>query len=67
MKVEFNAGSKSMASTYPESDKVAIAKNLIETCGLHRALHAARQFGWHDVAENIAKRIDESQKSSASF
>ncbi|GEM_PF-2688190 len=56
-----------MASTYPESDKVAIAKNLIETCGLHRALHAARQFGWHDVAENIAKRIDESQKSSASF
>ncbi len=56
-----------MASTYPESDKSAIAKNLIETCGLQRALHAARQFGWHDVAEKIAKRIDESQKSSASF
>ncbi|MEP3244952.1 MAG: hypothetical protein ABJN40_12400 [Sneathiella sp.] len=53
-----------MASSYSENDKSAIAKNLIETCGLHRALHAARQFGWHDVAEKIAARIEASPASN---
>ncbi|MFT6558270.1 MULTISPECIES: hypothetical protein [Sneathiella] len=47
-----------MASTYLETDKRAIAQNLIDTCGLHRALHAARQFGWHDIASEIAYKID---------
>jgi hypothetical protein len=54
----FTLGVNSMASTYLETDKRAIAQNLIDTCGLHRALHAARQFGWHDIASEIAYKID---------
>ena len=51
-----------MASTYHDTDKRAIAANQIETCGLQRALHAARQFGWHDIAEEIALKLDHEKK-----
>lgn len=47
-----------MTSTLLSKEKNAIAQNLIETCGLQRALHAARQFGWHDIANEISKKID---------
>lgn len=47
-----------MTSTILSEEKNALAQNLIETCGLHRALHAARQFGWHDIANEISKKID---------
>ncbi|MCG8490918.1 MAG: hypothetical protein MI743_04825 [Sneathiellales bacterium] len=54
-----------MASTYHDTDKRAIAANLIETCGLQRALHAARQFGWHDIAEEIALKLDHEKRAHA--
>jgi len=48
-----------MASTYLSKEKQAIAQNLIDTCGLQRALHAAQQFGWHDIASSISQKIDQ--------
>jgi hypothetical protein len=33
----------------------ALARNLIETLGLDRALHVATQYGWYGVAEEIAR------------
>jgi len=53
-----------MASTYLTKEKQAIAQNLIDTCGLQRALHAAKQFGWHDIASNISDKIDQAEPSS---
>ncbi|MBL4665785.1 MAG: hypothetical protein JKY04_00300 [Sneathiella sp.] len=49
-----------MASAYLTKEKQAIAQNLIDTCGLQRALHAAQQFGWHDIATNISEKISQS-------
>jgi len=49
-----------MASFSLDKQKRAIAENLIDTCGLQRAFHAARQFGWHDIADEISNRIDQS-------
>lgn len=48
-----------MASTYLSKEKQAIAENLIETCGLQRALHAAQQFGWHDIATTISEMMEQ--------
>jgi len=31
----------------------ALARNLIETLGIDRALHVAYQYGWYGVAEEI--------------
>ncbi len=53
-----------MASMYVNEEKHAIAKNLIETCGLQRALHAARQFGWHDIASEISEKIDREARAT---
>lgn len=50
-----------MANTSLDKDKQAIVKNLIDTCGLHQALHAATQFGWHDIASQISEEIDRSK------
>ncbi|MEH6525230.1 MAG: hypothetical protein V7723_04095 [Sneathiella sp.] len=47
-----------MANTSLDKEKQAIVKNLIDTCGLQRALHAATQFGWHDIASEISEEID---------
>ena len=47
-----------MASTLLSKEKQAIAQNLIETCGLQRAFHAAQQFGWHDIANSIFERME---------
>ncbi|HZD24732.1 MAG TPA: hypothetical protein VE631_00605 [Alphaproteobacteria bacterium] len=33
----------------------AMARNLIDTLGHDRALHVANQFGWYQVAEEIAR------------
>jgi hypothetical protein len=33
----------------------ALARNLIETLGLDRALHVATQYGWYGVAQEIAR------------
>ncbi|MBL4740822.1 MAG: hypothetical protein JKY12_07495 [Sneathiella sp.] len=46
-----------MASLEHDKQKQAIVKNLIDTCGIHRALHAAKQFGWHDIASQISERL----------
>jgi hypothetical protein len=46
-----------MANSFLEKQKRAIADNLIDTCGLQRAFHAAKQFGWHDIAADINDRI----------
>jgi hypothetical protein len=46
-----------MASNILTKEKQEIAKNLIETCGLQRAVHAARQYGWHDIATEISKEL----------
>ena len=43
-----------MASQSLDKNKRAIAQNLIDTCGLQRAYHAAKQYGWTDIAEEIA-------------
>ena len=51
-----------MASRSLDKNKRAIAKNLIETCGLQRAFHAAKQYGWHDIAEEIHDEIDRSNQ-----
>ena len=47
-----------MANMSLDKEKQAIVKNLIDTCGLQRALHAATQFGWHDIATEISEEID---------
>jgi|GEM_PF-6508072 len=31
----------------------ALARNLIDTLGIDRALHVAYQYGWYGVAEEI--------------
>ena len=49
-----------MASQSLDKRKRQIAQNLIDTCGLQRAFHAAKQYGWTDIAEEI-----ESEKSRA--
>ncbi len=49
-----------MASTLLSKEKQAIAQNLIDTCGLQRAVHAAQQFGWHDIASSISERLQQS-------
>ncbi|MAL79976.1 MAG: hypothetical protein CMN55_12825 [Sneathiella sp.] len=46
-----------MASQSLDKRKQQIAQNLIDTCGLQRALHAARQYGWNDIAEEINDEI----------
>lgn len=48
-----------MASTLLSKEKQAIAQNLIETCGLQRAFHAAQQFGWHDIASSIFEKLEQ--------
>ena len=48
-----------MASIFLSKEKQAIAENLIETCGLQRALHAAQQFGWHDIASSIFEKLEQ--------
>lgn len=53
-----------MASTYLSKEKQAIAENLIETCGLQRAVHAAQQFGWHDIASSISEKLEQADSSS---
>ncbi|PHQ70622.1 MAG: hypothetical protein COB93_05000 [Sneathiella sp.] len=47
-----------MANYSLDKQKQAIAKNLIDTCGLQRAFHAAKQYGWHDIADEISDRIN---------
>jgi len=42
-----------MASLVLPKKKQDIANNLIRTCGIERAIHAARQYGWHDIAKAI--------------
>ncbi len=42
-----------MASLVLPKQKQEIANNLIRTCGIERAIHAARQYGWHDIAKAI--------------
>ena len=54
-----------MASFSLDKQKRAIAENLIDTCGLQRAFHAARQFGWHDIADEISDRIEQSAADKA--
>jgi len=54
-----------MAGNFLNKEKQAIAQNLIDTCGLQRALHAAQQFGWHDIATNISEKIDQAMYSQA--
>lgn len=46
-----------MISRETDKQKQAIVDNLIDTCGLHRALHAAKQFGWHDIASQISEKL----------
>ncbi|WP_159104320.1 hypothetical protein [Sneathiella glossodoripedis] len=48
-----------MASTLLSKEKQAIAQNLIDTCGLQRAFHAAQQFGWHDIATSISEKLEQ--------
>jgi hypothetical protein len=60
-----NGSSVDMANQTLDKQKQAIAKNLIETCGLQRAFHAARQFGWHDIAEEINDRIGQESSDTA--
>ena len=53
-----------MAGQSLDKNKRAIAQNLIDTCGLQRAFHAARQYGWHDIAEEISEKILRSSGNS---
>lgn len=56
-----------MATQYEMNEFRKLARNLIETIGPDRALHAARQYGWIDVAEVIRLEIrqtDISEKST---
>ncbi|MBL4906941.1 MAG: hypothetical protein JKX94_05760 [Sneathiella sp.] len=53
-----------MANTYLSDQKHALAKNLIETIGLQRALHAAKQYGWHDIATEISEKIDRDSRGT---
>ncbi|MEH6405099.1 MAG: hypothetical protein V7750_17110 [Sneathiella sp.] len=48
-----------MARVDQDKQKQAIVDNLIGTCGLQRALHAATQFGWHDIASEISKKLSQ--------
>ena len=54
-----------MASHSLDKHKRAIAQNLIDTCGLQRAFHAARQYGWHDIADEISDQIERKADASA--
>jgi|1_EtaG_2_1085319.scaffolds.fasta_scaffold36809_3 hypothetical protein len=51
-----------MASQSLDKRKRQIAQNLIDTCGLQRALHAARQYGWNDIADEINDEIERGSK-----
>ncbi|MCC3304837.1 hypothetical protein [Sneathiella sp. HT1-7] len=51
-----------MASQSLDKRKRAIAQNLIDTCGLQRAVHAAKQYGWNDIAEEIESEIEKSSQ-----
>jgi hypothetical protein len=51
-----------MASQSLDKRKQQIAQNLIDTCGLQRALHAARQYGWNDIADEINEEIERGSK-----
>lgn len=51
-----------MASQSLDKRKRQIAQNLIDTCGLQRALHAARQYGWNDIADEINDEIERDGK-----
>lgn len=55
-----------MASQSLDKHKQAIVKNLIDTCGLQRAFHAATQFGWHDIASEISEKMEPETRDSAS-
>ncbi|MBO6827294.1 MAG: hypothetical protein JJ879_13900 [Sneathiella sp.] len=48
-----------MASTVLSKKKQEIANNLVDTCGPERAIHAAKQFGWHDIAKAIKQSAAE--------
>ena len=50
-----------MASQSLDKNKRAIAQNLIDTCGLQRAYHAAKQYGWTDIAEEIESEIEKTR------
>lgn len=52
-----------MADPTLDKQKRAIARNLIETRGLHQAFHAATQFGWHDIADRIRDEIEQSRNT----
>ena len=51
-----------MASQSLDKRKREIAQNLIDTCGLQRAYHAAKQYGWNDIAEEINGEIEKSSQ-----
>ena len=53
--------SRKMASQSLDKNKRAIAQNLIDTCGLQRAYHAAKQYGWTDIAEEIESEIEKTR------
>jgi len=48
-----------MVSSEHDKQKQAIVENLISTCGLQRALHAAKQYGWHDIATQISVKLSQ--------
>ncbi|WP_340150080.1 hypothetical protein [uncultured Sneathiella sp.] len=50
-----------MSSQPLDKHKRAIVRNLIDTCGLQRAFHAAKQYGWTDIAEEIESEIEKSR------
>ncbi|WP_169568732.1 hypothetical protein [Sneathiella limimaris] len=52
-----------MAIIILSKEKQAIAQNLIETCGLERAFHAAKQYGWHDIATSIREKLSAAEVS----
>jgi len=54
-----------MANHSLDKHKQAIVKNLIDTCGLQRAFHAATQFGWHDIADEISEKMDPQERDHA--
>ncbi len=50
-----------MSSQPLDKHKRAIVRNLIDTCGLQRAFHAAKQYGWTDIAEEIESEIEKNR------
>ena len=50
-----------MSTEYDVNEFRKLADNLIETVGPQRALHAARQYGWIDVAKLISQELLQNQ------